>query len=415
MQEPHEEAGLPRVVSSTSGLDLGLNEPDSDAVLRRVLFSRACRSAVLRTIVICTGIHLIVGWGLLTDWGAHEPLAVCLIRLSHPSGYGGMPLSMISMYPTDAALLATVVCSAQMPRMMAVQRGELPYLPPEALHRGALALLFPRGCGALPRLSSLLGVALVWGTLTGAVGLLVALACWLLHVSTSSVDFCVPGWPYIGTRTCLLTLEAAAVCAGSFCLWCSKAADPKALSVFERLEARREAELSAARRKAAAFAALQPLCAAAAGVGLYCALQVRADHGATPRAVWVAGAALGVAALSSCALGLGVALHHRRHGQHASTPLRPGMVAAGYLSLLVSCALGALVLSAVAALAQQAATEGVLQGWAWRKPMAPPFSGPLEVARAASDALHRLSAACAVLCALQAAAAALRLALLALP
>ena len=34
---------------------------------------------------------------------------------------------------------------------------------------------------------------------------------------------------------------------------------------------------------------------------------------------------------------------------------------------------------------------------------------------AASDALHRLSAACAVLCALQAAAAALRLALLALP
>jgi hypothetical protein len=40
------------------------------------------------------------------------------------------------------------------------------------------------------------------------VGLLVALVCWLLHVSTSPVDFCVPGWPYIGMRTCLLTLEA---------------------------------------------------------------------------------------------------------------------------------------------------------------------------------------------------------------
>ena len=55
------------------------------------------------------------------------------------------------------------------------------------------------------------------------------------------------------------------------------ATPPQALSVFERLEARREAELSAARRKAAAFAALQPLCAAAAGVGLYCALQVRSQ------------------------------------------------------------------------------------------------------------------------------------------
>tara|TARA_B100000795_G_C22645546_1_gene378189 strand:+ start:124 stop:822 length:699 start_codon:yes stop_codon:yes gene_type:complete len=229
----------PGAFSSTSGLDRGLGEPDWDAVLRGVLFSRACRGAVLRTVVICTGLHLIAGWGLLTNWSAHEPLAVCLIRLSHPAGYGGMPLSMLSVYPADAALLATAVCAAQMPRMMAVRRGELPYLPPEALHRGALALLFPRGCGALPRLSSLLGVALVWGTITGAVslmwsnptpnlhpspspnpnpqanpepnpnpnpnpnqvGLLVALVCWLLHASTSTVDFCVPGWPYIATRT----------------------------------------------------------------------------------------------------------------------------------------------------------------------------------------------------------------------
>ena len=159
----------PGVSSSTAGLDRGLDEPDWNAVLHGVLFSRACRGAVLRTIVICTGIHLIVGWGLLTNWSEHEPLAVCLIRVSRPAGYGGMPVSMLSTYPTNAALLATAVCTAQMPRMMAVRRGELPYLPPEALHRGALALLFPRGCGALPRLSSLLGVALVWGTLTGAV------------------------------------------------------------------------------------------------------------------------------------------------------------------------------------------------------------------------------------------------------
>ena len=442
----------PGVFSSTAGLDRGLDEPDWNAVLRDVLISRACRGAVLRTIVICTGIHLIVGWGLLTNWSEHEPLAVCLIRLSHPAGYGGMPLSMLSMYPTDAALLATAVCAAQMPRMMAVRRGELPYLPPEALHRGALALLFPRGCRALPRLSSLLGVALVWGTLTGAVslmrsnrtpklhpspnphplpnlnpgpnpspnpnpnpsqvGLLVALVCWLLHASTSTVDFCVPGWPYIATRTCLLTLEAAAVCAGSFCLWCSKATDPQALSTLERLEARREAELFAARLKEAAFAGLQPLCGAAAGFALYCSLQVRADRGAAPREVWAAGAAVSVAALGTCALGLGVTLHHRRDEQHASKPLRPGVVAAAYLALLVSCTLGALVLAAVAVLARPTATEGVLQNWAWRKAVAPPFSDPLEVARAASDALQRLSVACGVLCGLQAAAAVLCLKLL---
>ena len=66
----------------------------------------------------------------------------------------------------------------------------------------------------------------------------------------------------------------------------------------------------------------------------------------------------------------------------------------------MSCGAGALVLAAVAQLARPAAEQGVLQNWAWRKAVAPPFSDPLEVAGAASAALQRLSAAAGTLGAL---------------
>ena len=134
-----------------------------DAILRNVLFSRPCGRAVLTTMFICSSIHIVVGWGLVSNWNEHHPLPVCLVRWSRPAGYGGLPLSMLAMWPADAVMLAAIVCLVQMPRILAVQRGDLPYLPPGALHRGALAFLFPRGCAALPKLSSWVGVALVWG------------------------------------------------------------------------------------------------------------------------------------------------------------------------------------------------------------------------------------------------------------
>ncbi len=187
------------------------------------------------------------------------------------------------------------------------------------------------------------------------------------------LDFCVPGWPYVAARTVLITLEAACVCAGSFCLWCSKADDPHAQvptppislrsapppaaphfhlcppthpivarptprasprprpaqSTLERIEARRRADLLVSRARALAFALLQPLCVGAAAYLLYTSSWVASDElGAAPREVWASCAVVGAVALCTGLLGGGVTLHHRRDDQHASQPLRPGAIAA---------------------------------------------------------------------------------------
>ena len=122
---------------------------------------------LLLTLFICSSVHVLFTWGSLSQWNDHSPVQVCLFRWAHPSGYSGLGTSLAEAMPIDAVLTAFFTCLGAMKRIGDVQRGWAPHVPPEALHRGPLWLLFPRGTAALPRISSLLGVALVWGCLWG--------------------------------------------------------------------------------------------------------------------------------------------------------------------------------------------------------------------------------------------------------
>ena len=90
------------------------------------------------------------------------------------------------------------------------------HVPPDALHRGPLWLLFPRGIPELPLLSSLLGVTVVWGALWIGIGLGLLVAVW-----APSGRLCMGGWQYVLGRAAWSTTQALLVSAGSFLLWCA--------------------------------------------------------------------------------------------------------------------------------------------------------------------------------------------------
>lgn len=185
-----------------------------NAFLLKVLLSRHCLWQLTLTLMICGGVHVLFVWGSLTNWNDHYAVEVCLFRWAHPTGYNGMGTSLAEAMPIDAVLTAFFTCLGAMKRLSDVQKGWAPHVPPESFHRGPLMFLFPRGTASLPRLSSLLGVTLVWGCLWGGMCMGFLSIAWSRRQS-----LCLDGWTYIAARAAWSTTEALLVSAGSYFLW----------------------------------------------------------------------------------------------------------------------------------------------------------------------------------------------------
>ena len=228
-------------------------DSEENRILFRALTSRACVWQLLLTACGSCGVHILVAWGSLSDWNDHRPVDICLFGWTHPDGYDKGGTSISETMPVDAFVVAFVVCLGAMKRMGDVQRGWVPHVPSTALHRGPLWLLFPRGSEALPRLSSLLGVTVVWATLWGGLALCLLSIAWASSgCAGPSGQLCMKSWTFIISRACWSTTEAVLVSAGSFLLWCSKGEDVASRSLVERARLRREAD-DADARKAAGF------------------------------------------------------------------------------------------------------------------------------------------------------------------
>ena len=213
------------------------SDADNRALLR-ALSSRACVWQLCITACFTCGMHVLLAWAKLSNWNDHQPIAICLFGWTHPAGYNHGGTSISEAVPVDAFFVAFIVCLGSMRQMGAVQRGWIPHVPPAALHRGPLWLLFPRGVEALPRLSSLLGVAVVWGTLWGGLALdmqvlttapcspklgtlwgglaLVLLSiAWAVHGGWGGgPNLCVEPWTYVASRAAWSTCEALLVSSG---------------------------------------------------------------------------------------------------------------------------------------------------------------------------------------------------------
>lgn len=205
-----------RMFSPSTGRRVIAQSDVDNAILLRVLGSRACLWQLGVTLFTCTGVHVLLGWGSLTDWGDHDIVGICLFRWAHPAGYHGLATSLAEQVPLDAVLTAFFACLGAMKRKEEVHRGEVAHVPPDALHRGPLWFLFPRGIPELPLLSSLLGVTVVWGALWIGIGLGLLVAVW-----APSGRLCMGGWKYVLGRAAWSTTQALLVSAGSFLLWCA--------------------------------------------------------------------------------------------------------------------------------------------------------------------------------------------------
>ncbi len=254
-------------------------------MLRNALCSSACLWQLFLTAVVSVGAHILVGWGVLTNWNDHDPISICLFKWAHPAGYSGAGTSIAQSLPVDACVVALIACLFSMKRMGDVQRGYLPHVPSAALHRGPLLVLFPRGVSVLPRLSTLLFVTFVWTVLWSSLSL-VTLS--IVYVAQGERSMCTDGWVYIITRTAWGTLEAVLVSAGSFVLWCSLGEDVTSRSLVERAQLRREADEQDARHAAGFFGWFQVALLLVAFVALGFAIWTwYFAYGGLPTSVWV--------------------------------------------------------------------------------------------------------------------------------
>lgn len=179
-------------------------------------------------------------------------MRVCLFKWEHPAGFHAMPTSLAEAMPIDAVMTAFFACLGAMKRLDDVQRGVAPHIAPDALHRGPLWLLFPRGTPGLPKLSSLLGVTIVWGCLWG--GLCVGLLSLAFAARRALLGVvCMEGWTYIAVRAVWSTSEALLVSAGSYILWCARPPPhAPALVATARARARCQSAHGAVRARAGA-------------------------------------------------------------------------------------------------------------------------------------------------------------------
>ena len=363
---------------------------DSLGQLRTALSSSACLLQLALTTAISVVAHIIIGWGVLTNWADHEPVQICLFNWAHPAGYSGAPTSIAQSLPFDAFFTALISCLISMKRMGEVQRGFLPHVPSTALRVGPLFMLFPRrGTSVFPRLSTVVSVTFVWTVFWSALAL-VTLS--IVYAAQGSNAMCTQGWNYIAARTAWGTVEAWLVSAGSFVLWCSLADDVTSRSPAERARLRREADDEDARLAAGFFGWFQVSLVIVAFVALGFGIWTwYFAYGGLPNSIWFGTLHVVVCSLLIWFLGIVLSRYHQRDESHAAKTMRPGLLLGVYITLLgattfTSGTLGAVMLSAV-----PSAMEFILQNWAWVKTRAIPFSEPGGTATATANNMSRLS------------------------
>ena len=220
---------------------------------------KECITQMIVCVFICGGVHILVAWGEVTNWGDHFAIDECLFRAGHPHGWSGSTTKLYTGLMIDCSLTAFFTCWGQLQRMKQVQLGLLPAVPPDAFHRGALAFLFPRGVSSYPIMSSLIGVSLVWGVLWYALSFGILAVLWALPVAgRPGVSFCWSGTAYITIRSIFSTLEAEFVVAGSFILWCSKVEDITWRNTGQMRQLTRQVHEAEAREGAFVFGAMHP-------------------------------------------------------------------------------------------------------------------------------------------------------------
>lgn len=383
---------------------LRLDEVDA-ATVTSLLTSRVFTTNLLLSALLCAAVHLLMGWGELSNWSRHKPSTVCLARWAHPAGFHAGGVAMLEEAPLDCFLTALFACLGQSPRLHDVRAGRLPHVRPDVLRsRPLMRLLFFEGCGRWPNVASLLAVGVAWGVLYGGLVLSALGALWALPVGGAPrARFCLDGWSYLALRIGYTTIEAALVTAGSFLLWCSKAESLASRTARERAELSRASEAEAARARAGAFATLQRVCLVTATVvGALGAWGALLSSGTVGTAYWAAAVGLATAAGLNGGLGLALSAHHRRDEAHAARPLRPGLLLGLHLLLALCTALGAAAVSAICFAAMPLEAQGVLQNWASLQFEVLPFNDPLIIANGTLADLRRLGIALCALAALEA-------------
>ena len=61
------------------------------------------------TFIVSVGLHILISWGMLTNWNDHEPVDICLFAWAHPAGYSGAPTSIAQSLPIDAATRLSIL------------------------------------------------------------------------------------------------------------------------------------------------------------------------------------------------------------------------------------------------------------------------------------------------------------------
>jgi len=203
-------------------------------VVRRVIRTRKFAVAITLQMIICGGVHVLVGYLQQSCFGQCEvPMPgvgndACLLP-----GVGR--IHIISEVFIDAFLTSFFISGVSLAgRTRDVRNGTVPPVSPEAFPRGAvLSLLYPR-CGPITRrerrlanVRSWVGITITWGTLWGTFTMLTAFVLYLVPVDGPAGErFCLSPWQFIYARALWTDIEAVLVAVGSFVLWCTRAPRP---------------------------------------------------------------------------------------------------------------------------------------------------------------------------------------------
>ena len=84
---------------------LGAQEKRFRSMLGEALATTFAARQLIYTAIICAGIHVLMTWGEVTNWGQHYEMDVCVFRWAHPAGFRSIPVAMVWVIPTDLSLI----------------------------------------------------------------------------------------------------------------------------------------------------------------------------------------------------------------------------------------------------------------------------------------------------------------------
>ena len=223
-----DESGPPQALLAGSVVEPG-------QVWERVVKTPAFIIQVTITTCICAGVHVLVGWLAYRQWGKipfSEAGDACAVWPGHQPPHG---IAIDQEVFVDAFLTAFFVSSGQLQRITDVHKGKLPRVAADAFPRGRLlSCLFPRG----PRVrgnqaptrkdhsanvASWFLLALSWCFVWGGFTFVVVFVMWAAPaIGNERYWLCMSPWTFIAARAVWTSIQGAAVCAGSYILWCTR-------------------------------------------------------------------------------------------------------------------------------------------------------------------------------------------------